>query len=238
MAIALPNANALIQLQKNQPNGLVGIDANGDVVGTFAQRVGVAADIYALVLASGELAYATDTREMFIGDGVTAGGVFFHSAPIIKTKYHSSLIAVGDTEASQFLLADNAAYKLEIGGNAAALDTISNFAVSISVPNTIIGEFEPTFPGSSSGHRMFATGVWGNNSTGTYIESRVYDHTAGGFPLTVEMAEQTLNGARFKIEAEFKTKLQGTIDVKLVARTTPLPVTSSGFYYASLQRVG
>jgi len=76
----------LIELgRKNQPNGYVGIDGSGDVIGTFAQRRDIAANIAGIVLANGELAFTTDTKETFIGDGVTSGGLFFSQCPQIQS---------------------------------------------------------------------------------------------------------------------------------------------------------
>ena len=62
--------------RKNQAGGYVGIDDSGVVLGTFAQRRDTSANIAAIVLANGELAFTTDTKETFIGDGVTSGGIF------------------------------------------------------------------------------------------------------------------------------------------------------------------
>ncbi|MCK9458168.1 MAG: hypothetical protein M0R80_00630 [Proteobacteria bacterium] len=61
---------------KNAANGYAGLDSNGDVVGVFIPRLGTVAEINAIVLESGEFAYCTDTKELRIGDGTTAGGSF------------------------------------------------------------------------------------------------------------------------------------------------------------------
>lgn len=71
---------------RNEANGYVGIDGSGDVLGTFAQRRDTAANIASIVLKSGELAFTTDTKETFIGDGVTAGGLFCHQTPQLYQK--------------------------------------------------------------------------------------------------------------------------------------------------------
>ena len=60
---------------KNQPYGYAGLDANGDLVGTLIPRSGTAAEIGQIVLLAGEVAYCTDTGQIRIGDGTTAGGV-------------------------------------------------------------------------------------------------------------------------------------------------------------------
>lgn len=66
---------------RNQPDGFVGIESNGDVLGTFASRRDTLANIASVVLAPGELAFTTDTKDVFVGDGVTAGGLFLYSTP-------------------------------------------------------------------------------------------------------------------------------------------------------------
>lgn len=62
---------------RNEANGFVGINADGEIVGTVINRVDTEANLSAIVLANGELAYASDTESVFIGDGATAGGLFF-----------------------------------------------------------------------------------------------------------------------------------------------------------------
>jgi hypothetical protein len=46
------------------------------IEGTFVHRQGTAAEINAIILAPGELAFTTDTSEIRRGDGATPGGVF------------------------------------------------------------------------------------------------------------------------------------------------------------------
>ena len=65
---------AYIDSQKNQPNGLASLDASGNLVGVFIPRLGTAAEIGAIVLEQGELAVCTDTKQLKIGDGSSAGG--------------------------------------------------------------------------------------------------------------------------------------------------------------------
>jgi hypothetical protein len=60
---------------KGQPDGYAGLDENGDLVGVLIPRTGTAAAINAIVLAQGELAVCTDTVQVRVGDGSTAGGM-------------------------------------------------------------------------------------------------------------------------------------------------------------------
>lgn len=87
--------------RKNQAGGYVGIDDNGVVLGTFAQRVDTAANLELITLAAGELGYASDTKELLIGDGATAGGIFHSQVPIVQSKSVSdglSAVTISTTE--------------------------------------------------------------------------------------------------------------------------------------------
>jgi hypothetical protein len=60
---------------------LVGIDGDGNVMGTFASRRDTFANIAAITLEAGELAFTTDTKDVFLGDGVTVGGIWLYGQP-------------------------------------------------------------------------------------------------------------------------------------------------------------
>lgn len=113
----------LIELgRKNQAGGYVGIDGSGDVIGTFAQRRDTAANIAGIVLADGELAFTSDTQEMFIGDGSTTGGLFLRQKIQRKNKaYASSEIITGpssgsatDTTSILFPKVPGASYRVKV----------------------------------------------------------------------------------------------------------------------------
>ncbi|MGN6543767.1 MAG: hypothetical protein ACTHK7_01875 [Aureliella sp.] len=75
-AVAHTHDGRYLQLsQADQPNGYPQLDDTGALVGTILHRTGTDAEIAAIVLAEGEFAYCTDTKETRVGDGVTAGGV-------------------------------------------------------------------------------------------------------------------------------------------------------------------
>lgn len=105
--------------RKNQAGGYVGIDDSGDVQGTFAQRVDTAANIAGIVLANGELAFTTDTKETFLGDGITAGGVFVHQvlrhASISPALTDASMKFSGGTPASVSLDLPAGLYRVQYG---------------------------------------------------------------------------------------------------------------------------
>lgn len=56
------------------PNGVAGLDSNGDIVATPIHRVDTAANLAAITLKSGEIALASDTNDILRGDGSTLGG--------------------------------------------------------------------------------------------------------------------------------------------------------------------
>lgn len=57
--------------EKDAANGYPGLDASGHVVGTITHRQDEAAAMAAVVPASGEWVYATDSKKAAIGDGTT-----------------------------------------------------------------------------------------------------------------------------------------------------------------------
>lgn len=61
--------------QTNEAGGPVLLDEDGHLVGPIIVRTATAAELDALTLGAGELAYATDTGVWRLGDGSTAGGV-------------------------------------------------------------------------------------------------------------------------------------------------------------------
>lgn len=60
---------------KNQPNGYAGLDANGQLVGTFIGRYDTQANINAIIPSTGELVTTSDTKELRVGDSTTSGGI-------------------------------------------------------------------------------------------------------------------------------------------------------------------
>lgn len=60
---------------KNAPNAFAILNEDGQIVGPIIVRAGTAAELDALTLDMGEIAYATDTGRWRMGDGATAGGL-------------------------------------------------------------------------------------------------------------------------------------------------------------------
>lgn len=60
----------------NAAFGPVLLDASGNITATVIPRLDYLAHLSTIVLQQGEFAFATDTKQLFIGDGTTAGGLF------------------------------------------------------------------------------------------------------------------------------------------------------------------
>jgi hypothetical protein len=74
-------------VNKNQPNGYPGLDANGNLVGTIIPRSGTAAEIDQIVLLAGEVAYCTDMGHLhFICRNSLFTKTYGHAAVLIG--YH------------------------------------------------------------------------------------------------------------------------------------------------------
>ena len=54
---------------------IVGIGPSGEIIGTFASRVATQAALSSIVLKNGELAFASDSKDTFRGNGTTPGGL-------------------------------------------------------------------------------------------------------------------------------------------------------------------
>lgn len=67
----LQKAKSWVQGLFDQPNGVPKLDGDGHLVGTIIARNGTAAALASVVPALGELAIATDTMKLVIGDGVS-----------------------------------------------------------------------------------------------------------------------------------------------------------------------
>lgn len=75
------NPLAIINALKNQPNGIPGLNENGDWIGNIFIRTMTYAASRNVLLGEGELIFCTDTLDIFIGNGITLGGIFMYSSP-------------------------------------------------------------------------------------------------------------------------------------------------------------
>lgn len=60
---------------KDQPNGYIGLDADGNLSGIFIPRTDTLVNLQQIVLEDGEIGIASDTHAIYVGDGTTPGGV-------------------------------------------------------------------------------------------------------------------------------------------------------------------
>ena len=65
----------ILASQANEPDGYLGLNAQGVAEGILVGRTGTEAQLDAIVLNQGEWAYATDTKQPKVGDGATSGGL-------------------------------------------------------------------------------------------------------------------------------------------------------------------
>lgn len=75
-------AVAAVQALIGVPNGLAGLNADGNIIGTVEHRTGTAVALSAITLLNNELAIATDTKEMLLGDGATVGGILIRNGDV------------------------------------------------------------------------------------------------------------------------------------------------------------
>jgi hypothetical protein len=97
------------------------------LVRTIKIRQGTAAQVSAYVLASGEFAWATDTEELFIGNGVNAGGAILRPS-FSRRVALTATYAVGAADARKTFDATSGTWSLTLG---AAATLGSGFAFSI-----------------------------------------------------------------------------------------------------------
>lgn len=162
----------------NQPNGFVQIDGNGDVLGTFAQRRDTAANIAAIVLKDGELAFTTDTKETFIGDGTAAGGLFVSQQWQIKSQNWASgaipaFIADGSSDSGNaivFPCVRGGLYKVRSTAVFAGSDTNANFALASRPQGGV-----DVISGSAGNLRYVTSSLW---SGAGFSEASFYSSTS------------------------------------------------------------
>lgn len=197
----------LIELgRKNQAGGYVGIDGSGNVIGTFVHRTGNSLEISSIVLANGELAYATDTKEIFIGDGITPGGIFFRQKVQVQRKDYGALAAApgfpspGTISAASMVFPKYAGtygiYKLTViatfGGGS---ESLSNFAIEINPRiDTSLGD-QVAF------EMLSQKASWGVGND--YIETHGRTNGSSVYDIFSLANNLTLNDAHAVIEIEY-----------------------------------
>jgi hypothetical protein len=89
----------------NQPFGPLLLDANGNVTATLIPRLDYLSHLAGITLQQGELAFATDTDQFYIGDGTTAGGLLVNPFQASSTKiyYNGGTVGIGTSTPSAML---------------------------------------------------------------------------------------------------------------------------------------
>lgn len=230
----------------NQANGVVAADANGDVLGRWQHMYDTAANILATVLKSGEFAYAWDTQEYFVGDGVTAGGIFFKQIPQRKNLYLASLVgaptlgAATDLTSITFRRSLGATYRLDatiwfVNDTSNA----SNFGfkfryggIRVDLMNASLYHIERV--------------QWHHASTNLLLESGLFfaNSTQGltGVLRALTAANQNLSTAQLNVSIDIKSTTNPADLYADVMDLTPVPrtgatSTASAYVYATCERV-
>lgn len=134
-----------------QPNGIAGLDSNGDIVGTPVHRVDTAANLAAIVLKAGEVAIASDTRDILRGDGTTPGGI------LVMGGIRSYVLGPVELTSTTGQLAQTTTFRLVPGthrcwgvaGFSGDTDNLSNFSIGVgpAVPNADVSQVMETGSG-------------------------------------------------------------------------------------------
>lgn len=146
----------IIESQRDVALGFAGLDASGDLVANIIHRTGTTAELAVIVLAEGEIAYATDTGYLWKGDGATAGGIV----------QPQTLLQLGILDAQASITIGDSA---TVGGAESAI-ALGEIATATSDGSIAIG---PT----TSATNVSATAV-GSSSTASGVTSVALGSTA------------------------------------------------------------
>lgn len=215
--------------RKNQAGGYVGINGSGVVLGTFAQRRDTAANIAGIVLANGELAFTTDTQETFIGDGVTAGGLFLHQKTRVQTYTGSdTLVSTPPSPVTDALLLIPA-----IVGAAYRIKATAKFTDSSNTSNFMLR----TAPTSGRVTLQNARETWAVPFTSsgylnTILEERALPYPDGPVQLVAALkADLTRGSASLLYDVEASVTVDSTIRMWPVPRSgSTSPATAAIVY--------
>ncbi len=142
----------ILAAQANEPNGYLGLNGDGVAEGILVGRTGTEAQLDAIVLNQGEWAFATDTKQPKVGDGVTLGGL-----PMVRIESNGA-ITVPD--------ASGATVGEVRGGFATDLQAKRALATQVaSGDESFIGS---GYGNSSSGYRSFIGNGSDNTASGSY----------------------------------------------------------------------
>ncbi len=195
----------VLESERNQPNGFLGLDAAGNIYGTITHRQGTAAEINAIILASGEMAWVTDWRELRIGNGTTAGGLLVTGS--VRVFGNQNVGTSIGTDPAVYPIVDVVSVALggvyRITGSyqfTGDTDSISNFMVSIFNDSCQWGYLSnPALNLSGTGVRARTSGLWQMTTTGT-LTSFNAQATANNGAMNITPTELTSTGANFSFD--------------------------------------
>lgn len=220
------------------PNGVAGLDSDGNIVATVVHRYAAAATLAAIVLKNGEIAVASDTKDVLCGDGVTSGGVLVSGG--IRA------FNVGPVEVTSTSVQNTAAVTCVPGiyrwwgvaGFSGDSDNISNFAFTTGGAVATLDQSQSAQIGS-----YWGTFSW-RQSKSTWFEAPTildwYSVTQATFGLFTAVAPTlTLSSARCNFDYYLNVGTSHTRNFSIKLRTAKVGTpTILGSYRLFVQRVG
>jgi len=158
---------------RDQPNGFVGINASGLIIGTFGSRVDTAANLASIVLKTGETAYASDTRDTFRGDDATPGGLFVSGGKFVAYVNGTSVDAA-QTAILTVPVRTNGVYTFNAIGDFVDSTTTSNY--SYMLDHVASGGFAAIGPGPTLNRGGKAITKWGHTSSKTAAAASILEY--------------------------------------------------------------
>lgn len=211
----------ILASQANEPNGYLGLNAQGQAVGTLIGWTGTAAQAAAKVFALGEQGMTSNTVQPLMGDGVTAGGL-----PVVRINSNGS-ITVPDVPGT---VAGNARGKLAVDLQAerrSATQVASGTYSSIGSGhyNTAMGlcsfigsGFENTANSSYSsvanGRSNVASNYYSFIGSGNYnTGNNYYSFIGNGFSNTASGTYSVVVGGKYNISSGAYAAIAGGYNV-------------------------
>ncbi|TXG78455.1 hypothetical protein E6Q11_00930 [Candidatus Dojkabacteria bacterium] len=200
------------------PDGVAGLDEDGNIVATPIHRFGTAATINAIVLKDGEIAFATDSLEWRRGDGATLGGLFFASQPV---QYVGGPTELTSTSADSITITHStvASAIYRIWGDVSFsgdTDNQSNFRFALSAT----GGLSANYPTISSLH---ATLQWISSTLSGMVTPDIRFFTPSGLVGLPTMVATPINTSNptgsLRLDALLATNTAGTLTMAMRLRT-------------------
>lgn len=203
----------------NVTNGIPSLDSNGDLPVTCIHRTGTAAELAVIVLKAGEVAFATDTRDILIGDGATAGGnVLVYGTRTTFSSAEASLVTIGGDIALTFSIVAGFSYRAYGWvGFRNDTDNQSNFRMTGGIfPGTAL-----ILPIVTRSGVMRCDWVYTNASTQT-PDRQVYVATNSSASFQIEPPDSTKSTGICYFDYTFTCLTSGTFTINIGLRTAKI----------------